>query len=159
MVSSWIPELLSVESHSFPVQGALASYPQARSRPMSQQPQDLFILIVLGETMGYSALLHPRAIWPCSRAPWWVGLCPLLLPPTIPLHPPVHKRRFLAPQMCLQPRWLLQSCRWSGFTFPKGSASDSPFTVHVLILGLCPISCFFFYIWNYFNLKLMLLAN
>lgn len=135
-----------MESHSFPVQGALASYPQARSRPTSQQPQDLFLLIVLGgdygvlcspPPQGHLALLPgPLMGWPRSLALASHHTPAPRSPQEETPSPPDVLAAPLTPPV-LQMVWI---------HFPKGSASDSPFTVHVLILGLCPIPCFFLYI-------------
>lgn len=149
LASSPIPEMFSAEPHWFPVRGDLASDLQARSRPRSPQPQGLFLLIVLGETMGLAPPPHALSREPSPRVGGHLASLPDLLmgrlpPPCscLPPHPSMPpSARGNSESHRLAASWtsLVPSSRWSGFTFRNGSASNSPFTVHVFILRLCPI--------------------
>lgn len=162
MVSSPVPELFSVESHSFPVWGALASDLQASSRPRSQQPQGLLLLIVFGKTMKmlctppspHHCLENPawrlEAIWPCSQTCWYVGSRALFLLSTNPSVPLSTGGNSQPQMLAASLTQSVLSSRWSGFTFRNGSASNSPFTVHVLIWRLCPFPCFLLIYWKLF---------
>lgn len=140
MVSSPTPELVSVESHLFPARGALASV----AGPGANSPRVCFSSLSLGETTRplcsppspHSCLENPahgrRPSGPAARPIGGLASEPCFcLPPQLQCPYPQEATLSISDAASLTPP--VFSSRWSGLVFWNGSASNSSFTVYVLI--------------------------